>query len=164
MDNYHESIDRSAPITKEQMVRIQRMIRKKARNRELLNDPNQILSHYKISKKAPRRIDLRHLRRGNGTERIKHAKMQWSANEPYNIDKRYNDNNNNDDDDDMDNNSSLRDIAFKRMALHQYLRQRKQKQLLTVHIDFTCERDVFRSTIGDSCYIIPLMFWIKVFF
>ena len=50
-------------------------------------------------------------------------------------------------------------IASKSKYNNNKTNKRKKK---AAKIAFTCERDVFRSTIGDSCYIVPLMFWINV--
>ena len=64
----------------------------------------------------------------------------------------------------------IRRTDKKRTAIRKKILERKKNPNMTTigpiskpHIDFTCERDVFRATIGDSCYIIPLMFWINIF-
>lgn len=41
-------------------------------------------------------------------------------------------------------------------------KQKNKRKKKGVKIEFTCERVVFRSTVGDSCYVVPMMFWINV--
>lgn len=69
-----------------------------------------------------------------------------------------------DDDDFEDVSEEEGDIRYRR-ARYKRIRQtkRRRRRRKQVQIGFTCERDVFRGTVGDTCYIVPLMYWIKVF-
>jgi hypothetical protein len=49
-----------------------------------------------------------------------------------------------------------------RLACHQYARILR-RSASHKNPAFTCERDLFRASVGDSCYILPLMFWMRVF-
>ena len=62
------------------------------------------------------------------------------------------------------NDEEMDDTRYRRVRYKQVRQvKRRRRRRRRVEIGFTCERDVFRGTVGDTCYIIPLMYWIKVF-
>lgn len=95
----------------------------------------------------PKRIDLRERKneRGKALSRQRDEALQ----------KRRHDRLNKDENDD--------NIMRYKHLKHEEMKQRQREKRESIRIDFTCERDVFRSSVGDSCYIIPLMYWINIF-